>query len=146
MRTSDEALRRHRHHARDEQRQAEPERGPGRHRRSARSRARRARCRRRRGRACKPKPGGRLIVVGDSDFLQPALLEASELANFHLASAWTGWLTQREALIEIPPKKVKGGSIVFTQDDLRALLFRVAVLLPGAALLFGFAVWFNRRA
>lgn len=93
-----------------------------------------------------PKPGGRLVVVGDSDFLQSALLEAPELANFHLASAWTGWLTAREALIEIPPKKAKGGSIVFTQDDLTALLFRVAVLLPGAALLFGVAVWFNRRA
>ena len=44
------------------------------------------------------------------------------------------------------PKKVKDGSIVFTQDDLAALLFRVVVLLPGAMLLFGVAVWFNRRA
>lgn len=94
----------------------------------------------------KEKPGGRLVVVGDSDFLQSSLLESPEFANFHLASAWTGWLTQREALIEIPPKKVKGGNIVFTQDDLWALLFRVGVLLPGAALLLGVAVWFNRRA
>ncbi len=93
-----------------------------------------------------PKPGGRLVIVGDSDFLQPPLLEANELANFHLASAWTGWLTARKALIEIPPKKVKDGAIVFTQDDLAALLFRVVVLLPGAVLLFGVAVWFNRRA
>jgi hypothetical protein len=94
----------------------------------------------------KGKAGGRLIVVGDSDFLQSTLLEAPDLANFHLASAWTGWLTEREALIEIPPKKVKGGNIVFTQDDLWALLFRVGVLLPGAALLLGVAVWFNRRS
>jgi ABC-2 type transport system permease protein len=94
----------------------------------------------------KTQPGGRLIVVGDSDFLQSTLLEAPDLANFHLASAWTGWLTEREALIEIPPKKVKGGNIVFTQDDLWALLFRVGVLLPGAALLLGVAVWFNRRS
>ena len=35
---------------------------------------------------------------------------------------------------------------MFTQDDLTALLFRVVVLLPGAVLLFGIAVWFNRRA
>jgi ABC-2 type transport system permease protein len=91
------------------------------------------------------KLGGRLIVVGDSDFLSPALLEAPQLANFHLASAWTGFLTQRRALIEIPPKKVRGGEIVFTQDGLNALFFRVGVLLPGAALLFGFAVWWNRR-
>jgi hypothetical protein len=94
----------------------------------------------------KEKPGGRMVVVGDSDFLQTSLLESPDLANFHLASAWTGWLTQREALIEIPAKKVKGGNIVFSQDDLWALLFRVGVLLPGAALLLGVAVWFNRRA
>jgi ABC-2 type transport system permease protein len=92
------------------------------------------------------KPGGRLLVIGDSDLLQPALLESPELANFHLASAWTGWLTQREALIEIPPKQVKGGSIMFTQEGLSSLLFRVGVLLPAAALLLGVAVWFQRRA
>jgi hypothetical protein len=92
------------------------------------------------------KPGGRLVVVGDSDFLQSPLLEAPELANFHLASAWTGWLTQRQALIEIPPKKLSGGNIVFTQDDVWALVFRVGVLLPGAALLLGLAVWWSRRA
>ncbi len=93
----------------------------------------------------KPK-GGRMVVVGDSDFLASAALESPELANFHLASAWIGWLTQRQALIEIPPKKVKGGSVMFTQDDLGALLFRVGVLMPLSALLLGFAVWLNRRA
>jgi hypothetical protein len=93
-----------------------------------------------------PKPGGRLVIVGDSDFVSGPLLEAPELANFHLASAWIGWLTEREALIEIPPKKVKTGSIVFTQEDLMGLFFRVVVLLPGAALLLGIAMWLNRRA
>jgi hypothetical protein len=93
-----------------------------------------------------PSPGGRLIVVGDADFFSGPLLEAAELANFHLASAWIGWLTEREALIEIPPKKVKSGSVVFTQEDLMGLFFRVVVLLPGAALLLGIAMWLNRRA
>jgi ABC-2 type transport system permease protein len=92
------------------------------------------------------KPGGRMIVVGDSDLLQPALIEAPELANYHLASAWTGWLTERSALIAIPPKKVKGGTAMFTQDDLGGLFLRVGVLLPGSALLLGFMVWFTRRA
>jgi hypothetical protein len=92
------------------------------------------------------KTGGRVVVVGDSDFLQGPLLESPELANFHLASSWIGWLTERPALIEIPPKKVKTGNIVFSQEDLWALLFRVAVLVPGAAFILGFAVWLNRRA
>jgi ABC-2 type transport system permease protein len=95
--------------------------------------------------AAAKKPGGRLIVVGDSDFLQGPLLESPELQNFYLASAWTGWLTERQALIQIPPKKVKTGSIVFSQDDLWALLLRVGVLVPGAAFVLGFAVWLNRR-
>jgi hypothetical protein len=92
------------------------------------------------------KPGGRLVVVGDSDWLLGRVLDAPELANFHLASAWTGWLTEREALIAIPPKKVKRSDAMFTQDELAALRWKVAVLIPGAALFLGVAVWLNRRA
>jgi hypothetical protein len=92
------------------------------------------------------KLGGRLIVIGDSDFMQGPLLESPELANFHLASAFVGWLAERPALIDIPPKKIKSGNIVFSQDDLWALFFRVAVLVPAAALILGVAVWLNRRA
>lgn len=90
--------------------------------------------------------GGRLIVIGDSDFMNDALLQTAELANFHMASAFVGWLAQRPALIDIPPKKIKSGNIVFSQEDLWALFFRVAVLLPAAALVLGVAVWLNRRA
>ncbi|MDH5675651.1 MAG: GldG family protein [Myxococcales bacterium] len=93
-----------------------------------------------------PKPGGRLVVAGDSDFLAGPLIEAPELANFHLASAWTGWLTEREALIEIPPKKIKGAAASFTQEQLMGVLFKVCVLLPGAALLLGVMAWLSRRA
>jgi hypothetical protein len=90
--------------------------------------------------------GGRLIVIGDSDFLQTPLLTAPELSNFEFASAAIGWLAERPALIDIPPKKIKSGNIVFSQEDLWALFFRVAVLLPAAALILGVAVWLNRRA
>jgi hypothetical protein len=92
------------------------------------------------------KPGGRLIVVGDSDFVQGPLLESPELANFHTASAFIGWLAERPALIDIPPKKIKSGNIVFSQEDLWALFFRVAILVPAAALVMGVGVWLNRRA
>jgi hypothetical protein len=92
------------------------------------------------------KKDGRLIVIGDSDFLQSQFIDAAELENFHLMSAFIGHLTQREALIEIPPKKVKGGTIMFTQDDLGNLLVRVGILIPGAAFLLGLVVWLNRRA
>jgi len=91
-------------------------------------------------------PGGRLIVVGDTDMLSGQLLQSPELANYHLASSWTGWLTARSALIKIPPKKVKGGGVVLTQDDLDAIFLRVAILLPAAALFAGIAAWLNRRS
>ena len=92
------------------------------------------------------KTGGRLVVVGDTDFLQGPLLETPELANLDFASAAMGYLTQRKALIEIAPKKIKGGALVLSQDDLMALFFRVVVLLPAAALLLGVGVWMSRRA
>jgi hypothetical protein len=90
--------------------------------------------------------GGRLIVVGDADWLQETVIGSPELANHYLASAWTGWLTEREALIAIPPKEASGASVSFTQDDLSGLRFRVVVLMPAAILIIGFAVWFNRRS
>ena len=85
-------------------------------------------------------------MIGDSDFLQAPLLAAPELANFEVGERMDRLARRAPALIEIPPKKVKSGNIVFSQEDLWALLFRVAVLLPAAALILGVAVWLNRRA
>lgn len=90
--------------------------------------------------------GGRLVVLGDTDFLQGPLLETPELTNLEFATAIIGFVSEREALISIAPKKVKGGSIVLSQDDLSALFFRVVVLLPAAALLLGVGVWMSRKS
>jgi ABC-2 type transport system permease protein len=92
------------------------------------------------------KPQGRLVAIGDADWLRGELLSSPELANFHLASAWTGWLTEREALIAIAPKEAKAGAVMFTQDDLTGLFFKLVVLLPGVIFILGFAVWLNRRS
>jgi hypothetical protein len=92
------------------------------------------------------KTGGRLIVVGDSDWIQQELIELPVFANDFLASAFTGWLAERQALIAVPAKKAKVGYITFTQDDALAVMFRVVIMLPGAAMLFGVAVWLNRRS
>jgi ABC-type uncharacterized transport system involved in gliding motility auxiliary subunit len=94
----------------------------------------------------KDKPKGRLVVIGDSDWLRGELLSSPELANYHLASAWIGWLAEREALIAIPPKETKGGSVVFTQAGLSGLFFKLVVLMPGVVFIFGLAVWLNRRS
>ena len=90
--------------------------------------------------------GGRVVVVGDSDFLRTDALQAMEVANLELASAITGWLTAREALIAIPPRRQESQPIQLTQDDAMNLGFRVILLMPLAMVFLGLAVWWNRRA
>lgn len=89
--------------------------------------------------------GGRLLVIGDSDFVLARLLGAWELANGDLISGMIGYLTERRALIAIAPKEVKGGQLLLSQADLAGLQLRVLVWMPGVALLLGVGVWRRRR-
>lgn len=92
-----------------------------------------------------PEPG-RLIVLGDSDWMSSELLDNPQLSNIDFLSASTGWLTQREALIQIAPRKTNAQAVIMSDADLQNLLFRVVVLLPLAALIAGFGVWWSRRS
>jgi hypothetical protein len=92
-----------------------------------------------------PSPG-RLLVVGDSDWMSAELLDNPQLSNIDFVSSSAGWLTQREALINIAPRKTKARAVVMSDADLQNLLFRVVVLLPLAALIAGFGVWWSRRS
>lgn len=89
---------------------------------------------------------GRLIVVGDSDFLRSDFLNSPQFINASLIDAWTGWLTERKALISIAPRKMDAAAILMTDEDLNGVLFRVLVLMPAAVMLLGFAVWWSRRS
>jgi len=89
---------------------------------------------------------GRLLVVGDSDWMSSELLDNPQFGNVDLLSATAGWLTQREALINIAPRKTKAQVVVMSDADLVNLLFRVVVLLPLAAFIAGFGVWWSRRS
>jgi len=90
--------------------------------------------------------GGRVIVVGDAEFLRGEALSTLQVANLELASAMVGWLTSREALISIPPRRGQAEPIQLSQDDAMNLGFRVVVLMPLAMMFLGFAVWWNRRS
>ena len=92
-----------------------------------------------------PTPG-RLLVMGDSDWMSSELLENPQLSNIDLLSSAVGWLTQREALINIAPRKTNARAVIMSDADLQNLLFRVVVLLPLAALIAGFGVWWSRRS
>ena len=89
---------------------------------------------------------GRLLVVGDSDWMSAELLENPQLSNIDFLSSAAGWLTQREALINIAPRKTNARAVIMSDADLQNLLFRVVVLLPLAALIAGFGVWWSRRS
>lgn len=91
-----------------------------------------------------PEPG-RLMVIGDSDWMSAELLDNPQLSNIDLLSSTAGWLTKREAMINIAPRKAKARSVIMSDADLADLFFRVVVLLPLAALIAGFGVWWTRR-
>ena len=92
-----------------------------------------------------PTPG-RLLVIGDTDWMATELLENPQLSNIDFLSSTSGWLTQREALINIAPRKTNARAVIMSDADLQNLLFRVVVLLPLAALIAGFGVWWSRRS
>lgn len=92
------------------------------------------------------KGGGRLIVIGDSDWLQSAFLDEIRFSNVDLLSSITGWLIERDALITLAPRKTNARSVLMTEGDLSNLFFRVVVLLPLGVLVFGFGIWWARRS
>jgi hypothetical protein len=94
-----------------------------------------------------PEPsGGRVVVVGDAEWLTGEALRDPRFTNFDLASAWIGWLTEREALISIRPKSVSAQPMTISEGDLGGLAFRLIVLMPAAMLLLGLAMWWSRRS
>lgn len=90
--------------------------------------------------------GGRLVVLGDSDWLSPQLLQQAQVANIDLLASLTGSLTEREALVAIAPRKVNMQSVMITEESLSWIFVRVVLLMPLAMLGLGVTVWVQRRA
>jgi hypothetical protein len=89
---------------------------------------------------------GRIVVVGDADFLASELIATREVINYELASAILGWLTARQSLIEIPARRMTARPVQISESEVIDLGFRVLVLLPLASIFLGIAVWWNRRS
>lgn len=92
-----------------------------------------------------PKPEGpKMVVIGDSDFLANALLEAVPgNANIFLNSI--SWLAGKETEIGIEPKTIVDAKITLTADQQKATFWICVVGLPYLALLMGGIVWWRRR-
>jgi hypothetical protein len=90
--------------------------------------------------------GGRLIVIGDSEWISPQALQQPQLANVDLLASFTGFLTEREALISIAPRKIEAQAMMITEDGLFGVFLRVVLLMPLAAAVLGVGVWWQRRS
>ncbi len=91
------------------------------------------------------KLGGRMVVVGDSEWISPQFITQTQVANMDLLSSLTGWLTEREALVAIAPRKINAQSVVMTEEGLFGVFLRVVLLMPLSALVLGLGVWWQRR-
>jgi ABC-type uncharacterized transport system involved in gliding motility auxiliary subunit len=92
-----------------------------------------------------PGKGGRLVVYGDVHLLAGGLVDDPTWVNRELFTGAVAWLTEREALISIPPKKVESYEATFTTRDIVVMLVWVLVTIPGLVLIAGVYVWIRRR-
>ena len=54
-------------------------------------------------------------------------------------------VTQRQALITVPPRQANARPMSITEGDLPGIGFRVLFLLPAAMGFLGLSVWWSRR-
>lgn len=94
------------------------------------------------GEPATPRPGMRMVVVGDSDFGSDALLGSA--ANAVLLDNTFNWLLARETLLGIPPKKPEQVRLSLTSDQLLQI-YLILGALPLAAIVAGVMVWARRR-
>ena len=70
----------------------------------------------------KLKGGGRMIVVGDSDFLKDRFVSAPESGNIVFGQNAVDWLAQDSSLTEIRSKTKQGRPLVFPSETVRDLV------------------------
>ncbi len=93
--------------------------------------------------ATAPAGESRLVVFGDADFVSNGQVQNAGNAELFLNAI--NWLTERENLVGIAPKKPEQVRLSLTSAQIRNLTLVVFVLLPGAAVVMGTAVFFRRR-
>ena len=89
-------------------------------------------------------PEGRLVIVGDSDFIGNNLALAP-LGNADLFLNMVNWLTEDEDLIAIRPRSAEDRRITMTSAQVRNVVLLSLVFLPGFFLIWGVTVWWSRR-
>lgn len=86
----------------------------------------------------------RLVVIGDADFASNNYFNFSGNGDFFLNVA--SWLVQEEMLISIRPKKRQNTPVQLTQVQGNLIFMSTVIGFPMIVLVFGFRIWWNRRA
>jgi hypothetical protein len=88
--------------------------------------------------------GGRMVVVGNSDFINSdALLQVEP--NVDLAVTSLNWLLDRDELAGVAPKVVKYFSLNLTEQQVYRLAFITIVIIPLGVGVLGVVAHFRRR-
>ncbi len=85
----------------------------------------------------------RMVVIGDSEFASNGQMQS--LPNATLLANALNWLVERESLVAIPAKQPEQMRLTLTASQLSRVSWLVLVVLPGAAVLAGLAVYWRRR-
>jgi len=85
----------------------------------------------------------RIVAIGDSDFINNKFITALFNRDFFLNCA--NWLIEEEELISIRPKERGKSHIFLTPAQADFMYYFVTIILPGAVLLIGIALWWKRR-
>ena len=95
------------------------------------------------GEAAAEKPYARMLVVGDSDWLQGRFFDL--FANRDLGLRCVHWLARREFLLRIPALDMRGTPMRIGMSGMRTLFYGLQVGLPLLLLAIGFWIWTRRR-
>jgi ABC-type uncharacterized transport system involved in gliding motility auxiliary subunit len=91
-----------------------------------------------------PRGGGRLVAIGDSDFVVNAQL--GNIGNRDFLQGAVQWLAAQESLIGIGPKTLETLKLSLTAAQLSGLRLLLLLVFPGLFVAGGAAVWWRRRA
>jgi ABC-type uncharacterized transport system involved in gliding motility auxiliary subunit len=90
------------------------------------------------------KRGGRLVVVGDSDWMRDRYV--TQFFNADLFVNMTSWLTGSEQFVTIDRKRPRAANVNLTLEQFSNFRFLALFALPELILLLGIVNWWRRRA
>lgn len=88
-------------------------------------------------------PAGRVVVVGDGDFLSNTYL--ANAGNLDLGVRIANWLAGDVRLLEIPPRTAPDVSLALTDTQATLIGFGFLAGLPALLLGTGLGLWWRRR-